>query len=129
MQFEVADFKISYNAFLGRPALTKFMTIPHYAYLVLKMSGPNGVISIKGDVKHAYDCDRESCKMADMLLASTELQELKKPFVESHTDPIMSEAKTSKLSIQPENTLSKIVPLSLDESSKVAHVRNNLDPK
>jgi hypothetical protein len=26
-----------YNAFLGRPALSKFMAIPHYAYLVLKM--------------------------------------------------------------------------------------------
>jgi hypothetical protein len=50
------------------------MAIPHYAYLVLKMPGPNNVISIKGDVKHAYDCDRESYKTAGMLLASTELQ-------------------------------------------------------
>jgi hypothetical protein len=48
---------MAYNAFLERPALIKFMVIPHYAYLVLKMSGPNGVISIKGDVKRAYDCD------------------------------------------------------------------------
>jgi hypothetical protein len=47
MHFEVADFETAYNAFLGRPAITKFMVIPHYAYLVLKMSGPNGVISIK----------------------------------------------------------------------------------
>jgi hypothetical protein len=37
MQFEVADFKMAYNAFLGRSTLTKFMAIPHYAYLVLKM--------------------------------------------------------------------------------------------
>jgi hypothetical protein len=29
-------------------ALTKFMAITHFAYLILKMSGPNGVISIKG---------------------------------------------------------------------------------
>jgi hypothetical protein len=40
MLFEVADFEMAYNAFLGRPALTKFMEIPHYSYLVLKMSGP-----------------------------------------------------------------------------------------
>jgi hypothetical protein len=57
MQFEVADFETTYNAFLGRPTLTKFMAIPHYTYLVLKMSDPNGLISIKGDVKHAYDYD------------------------------------------------------------------------
>jgi hypothetical protein len=51
MQFEITDFEMAYNTFLGRPALTMFMAIPHYAYLVLKMSGPNGVISIIRDVK------------------------------------------------------------------------------
>jgi hypothetical protein len=59
------------------------MAIPHYAYLVLKMLGPNGFISIKGDVKQAYDCDRESCEMIDMLLASAELQYMKKALAES----------------------------------------------
>jgi hypothetical protein len=51
VQFEVADFEMTYNAFLGRSELTKLMAIPYYAYLVLKMLGPNEVISIKGDVK------------------------------------------------------------------------------
>jgi hypothetical protein len=41
----------------------------------------------------------------------------------------MPEAKTSKTSIQSEDTLSKTIPLSMEESSKVAHVGNNLDPK
>jgi hypothetical protein len=40
VQFEVANFKTTYNAFLERLALTKFMAIFHYAYLILKMSGP-----------------------------------------------------------------------------------------
>jgi hypothetical protein len=69
----VADFEIVYNAFLGRPTLTKFMAIPHYVYLVLKIPRPHGVISIREDVKWAYDCDKESCEMADRLAASTEL--------------------------------------------------------
>jgi hypothetical protein len=38
----------------------------------------------------------ESCEMADKLLAYAKLQELKKTLVESHPDPIMLEAKTSK---------------------------------
>jgi hypothetical protein len=129
MQFELADFKMAYNAFLGRPALTKFMTIPHYAYLVLKISGPNGLISIKGDVKCTYDYDRESCETTDMLLTATKFQELKKALVESHPDPIMPDAKTSKMSIQPKDTLSKTIPLSPDEPSKIAHMGNSLDPK
>jgi hypothetical protein len=129
MQFEVVDFEKTYNAFLGRPILTKFMVVPHYAYLVMKMPGRNGIISIRGDVKHAYDYDRESCETADRLLASTELQELKMALAESHPDPIMPEAKTSKVSIQLKDNLSKTVPLSLDEPSKVTHVGNSLDPK
>jgi hypothetical protein len=59
------------------------MTIPHYAYLVLKMPGPHGVISIRGDIKRAYDCDKESYETAGVLTASTELQELKKALAES----------------------------------------------
>jgi hypothetical protein len=50
-----------------------FMAIPHYIYLVLKMSRLHGVISIKGDIKRAYDCDGESCEMANRLTVSTEL--------------------------------------------------------
>jgi hypothetical protein len=69
----MADFETAYNAFLRQPALTKFMAIPHYAYLVLKMPGLHGVISIRGDIKRAYDCDKESCEMANRLTASTEL--------------------------------------------------------
>jgi hypothetical protein len=61
----VADFETAYNSFLGWPALTKFMAIPHYAYMVIKMPGPHGVISIRGDVKRAYDYNKESCEMAD----------------------------------------------------------------
>jgi hypothetical protein len=83
IQFEVVDFETAYNAFMGRPALSKFMAIPHYAYLVLKMSGPRDIISIRGDIKQAFNCDRESCETADRLLASTELQELKQALSES----------------------------------------------
>jgi hypothetical protein len=46
IKFEVADFESSYHAILRRPALAKFMAIPHYPYLLLKMSGPNGVLSL-----------------------------------------------------------------------------------
>jgi hypothetical protein len=46
IKFEVANFETAYKALLGRPALTKFTAIPHYTYLLLKMLGPRGVISI-----------------------------------------------------------------------------------
>jgi hypothetical protein len=129
IQFEVTDFETTYNTFLGQPALSKFMVIPHYAYLVLKMLGPHGIISIKGDVRRAFDCDRKSCEIADILTASVELQELKQALAESCPDSIMPEARTSKTSIQLEDTLNKTILLSEEEPSKVAHVDNSLDPK
>jgi hypothetical protein len=36
IKFEVADFDSLYYAILGRPALAKFMAMPHYVYLLLK---------------------------------------------------------------------------------------------
>jgi hypothetical protein len=83
IQFEVTNFETMYNAFMGWLALSKFMAIQHYAYLVLKMPGPHGAISIREDVKRAFDCDRESLERADRLMASIELQELKQALAES----------------------------------------------
>jgi hypothetical protein len=96
------------------------------------MLGPRGFISIRGDIKGAFDCKRESCETADILMASAELQDLKQALAESPhppSDPIMPKAKISKTSIQPEDSLSKIASLSMEEPSKVAHINNNLDPK
>jgi hypothetical protein len=42
IKFEVADFKSSYHAILGRPALAKFMAIPHYHTSYSKCRGPTG---------------------------------------------------------------------------------------
>jgi hypothetical protein len=49
--------------------------------------------------------------------------------VESPPDSVMPEAKTSKTSIHPKDTLGKTIPLSTEEPSKVVHVGNNLDLK
>jgi hypothetical protein len=57
VKFEVANFESSYHAILGRPALTKFMAVPHYVYLLLKMPGQSGVLTLRGDLKKSYDCN------------------------------------------------------------------------
>ena len=44
--FLVADFDTAYHAIIDRPALTKFMSIPHYSYLVLKMLALGEVLSL-----------------------------------------------------------------------------------
>ncbi len=54
--FDVPQFEIPYNAILGRPSLAKFMVSVHYAYMVIKMPGPQGPISVPIDMKGAVRC-------------------------------------------------------------------------
>jgi hypothetical protein len=40
------------------------MAVPHYTYLVLKMPGPRGIITVKGSFELSDLCDKEFHKMA-----------------------------------------------------------------
>jgi hypothetical protein len=64
IKFEIANFESSYHAILGRPALAKFMAVPHYVYLLLKMLGRSGVLTLRGDLKKSYDCNQEAIQYA-----------------------------------------------------------------
>jgi hypothetical protein len=64
IKFEVANFESSYHAILGRPALAKFMAVLHYVYLLLKMPGQIGVLTLRGDLKKSYDCNQEAIQYA-----------------------------------------------------------------
>jgi hypothetical protein len=49
VQFDVVEVNLPFNAIIGRQALYQFMAIAHYGYLVLKMSSPTGVLTMRGD--------------------------------------------------------------------------------
>jgi hypothetical protein len=46
LTFEVVGFRGAYHAILGRPCYAKFMVVPNYTYLKMKMPGPKGVINV-----------------------------------------------------------------------------------
>ena len=60
INFYVADFNTAYYTILGRPALAKFMVVPHYSYLVLKTPSPTGVLALRANLSIAYACETES---------------------------------------------------------------------
>jgi hypothetical protein len=64
LDFEVMDWPLQYHAILGRPTFLRFMAVPHYTYLVLKMPGPKGFITVKGSFELSDLCDKEFHKMA-----------------------------------------------------------------
>jgi hypothetical protein len=58
--FEVVDIRSPYHVLLGHPALAKFMAVPHYAYLKMKLPGPRGVITVTRSFKKSLACAKES---------------------------------------------------------------------
>jgi hypothetical protein len=58
------DLPSQYHVILGRHAFLRFMVVPHYIYLVLKMLGPRGIITVKGSFKLSDLCDKEFHNMA-----------------------------------------------------------------
>ncbi|KAK1607610.1 hypothetical protein QYE76_031283 [Lolium multiflorum] len=86
IEFEVVDWESQYHAILGRPAFAKFMAVPHYAYLKLKMPGNNGTpITVHGSFAKSDTCDREFQKIASKFGVKEELNAIDAAV--DHTQP------------------------------------------
>jgi hypothetical protein len=74
--FEVVDISSPYHALLVRPALAKFMAVPHYAYLKMKLLGPRGVIIVSGCFKKSLACTKACSQLAEALVIDEEKRQL-----------------------------------------------------
>jgi hypothetical protein len=131
IKFEVANFESSYHAILGRPALAKFMAVLHYIYLLLKMPGQSGVLTLRGDLKKSYDCNQEAIQYAsttrvpdasgEVLAAAQQL---------SQVGLEIPSKKASKSSIQSTGDVAlKSFQLQEGDSSKTAIIGVGLNEK
>jgi hypothetical protein len=131
VKFEVADFKMSYHAILGRPAIAKFMAVPHYTYLVLKMPSPMGVLSLQGDLKISHDCDTEAVEIASTNQVPNTMMKIyavSKKLAPSELD-IPEKSDKANQPQPPEEVLVKTIDLGTGDSSKTTTVGAGLDPK
>jgi hypothetical protein len=131
VKFEVVDFEMSYHAILSRPAIAKFMAVPHYTYLVLKMPSPAGVLSLQEELKISFDCDIEAVELAatnQVPNAMMEIYAVSKKLAPSELDIPKKSDKTNKP--QPaEEVQVKTIDLGTGDSSKTTTIRAGLDPK
>jgi hypothetical protein len=67
LTFEVVGFRGAYHAILGQSCYAKFMAVPNYTYLKIKMPGPKGVITVGSWIEHAFDCDVECVEHTEAL--------------------------------------------------------------
>ena len=62
--FDIVPFHSGYHALLGRTAFARFNTVPHYAYLKLKMPGPRGVITVNGNTERSLRIEEHPAALA-----------------------------------------------------------------
>jgi hypothetical protein len=75
LTFKVVNFSRPYHIILGRPCYVKFMAIPNYTNLNLKISGPSGIITVEGKAQQALDWEQYNIKLATAVVAIPELKE------------------------------------------------------
>ena len=86
LTFEVVGFHGTYHAILGRPCYAKFMAIPNYSYLKLKMPGPCGVITIGTSFQCVYECKVECCEHVTAIVVSRERTAIREEVIEEAPD-------------------------------------------
>jgi hypothetical protein len=131
IKFDVADFETSYHAFLGRPTIAKFLAVPHYTYLVLKMRSPASVLLLQGDLKIAFDCDTEAVELAATNQVPNAMMEI---YAASEKLPPskleVTEKSDNAYKPQPaEEVQVKMIDLGTGDSSKTTTIGAGLDPK
>jgi hypothetical protein len=124
LTFEVVGFHGTYHAILGRPCYARFIAVPNYTYLKLKMSGPNDVITVGPSYEHAYECDMECIEHGEAVLELATLA--------ANLDGLTKEIPDPKRHAGNFETAEdvKLVPLDpTDPNEKALSISTTLDPK
>jgi hypothetical protein len=124
LTFEVVEFRGTYHAVLRRPCYAKFMAVPNYMYLKLKMSGPKGTITVGSTYRHAYECDVECVEYAEAiaeseaLIADLDCLSKEAPDAKRHAGNFESAEAVKSVPLDPSN-----------DAGKEVRIGSELDPK
>jgi hypothetical protein len=125
LTFEVVGFRGEYRAILGRLCYAKFMAVPNYTYLKMKMPGPKGIITVGSSIEHAFDYDVECVEHPEALALDEALVASMEKLVNEDLDSTAKHAGSFEAAEQ-----TKEVPLDpAAPVGKALRVSSTLDPK
>ncbi|XP_020154640.1 uncharacterized protein [Aegilops tauschii subsp. strangulata] len=130
-EIQVVDLESPYHALLGRPALAKFMAVPHYAYLKMKMPSSKGILTIAGDYKQSSACAADSSRLTESLVIAAEKRLLDRVVAMAGKQPEMSpnpKESEAEGSFKPAKETKKI-PLDPEHPERHTVIGANLDSK
>jgi hypothetical protein len=107
--------------------LAKFMAIPHYTYMILKMPGPQGIIIVRADFQGATECFRVAIQAAltTKPSATSSAQVNSKPEEDLAIPANEAQAMTS---MRPTEE-TKRINLGFTDEHKAAIISSSLDDK
>jgi hypothetical protein len=105
------------------------MAIPHYPYLLLKMPGPNGVLSLRGDLKRAFDYDVQAVQIAAKAQVASEREEIAIIAAKINTEELDIPAKKPSILAPPKEADMKQINLGTGDPSKTATISAHLSAK
>jgi hypothetical protein len=107
---------------LGRPAYTKFMAVPSYTYLKLKMSGPKGLMTVNTKFQHAYECGAACFHFMDSLVSSDE-------FVAELVPEVLDIPGTSKRATCSFDSAKNAKEVLVSDDGRTLRIGSTLEPE
>jgi hypothetical protein len=126
--FEVVDFDSPFHAIFGHPAYAKSMARPYCIYNKLKISGPNGFITIDRNLKKAAKCKLGGSTIAQLAINRKKLAEICKEVVMKDMTPTKRLAGEPAVQFESAQDTKRIA-LEKGDDSKMASIGVHLSDK
>jgi hypothetical protein len=109
--------------------LAKFMAIPQHTYLIMKMSAPNGILSVLGDIMVSYNCESATVELSkDSAIKAAAIVMVAQAAMIDQTTLQVPEQKRTSTALDPSLAVKKVC-LGLPDASRKVVIGADLDPK
>ena len=106
------------------------MAVPHYVYLLLKMLGNSGVLSLREDLLKSFECDKEAIDHVATTWIPSSVSEILAAAKELSLKESIPSKKPTQSSVKPTSDVgTKIIQLQEGDDSKTAIIGAGLGDK
>jgi hypothetical protein len=102
------------------------MAIPHFPYLLLKMPGPHEILSLRGDLKRAFDCDIQAIQIVAKAQAADGREEIATVAAQMNPEELEVLAKKPCILAPPKEANVKKINLGTGDLEKTATISAHL---
>jgi hypothetical protein len=109
--------------------LAKLMAVAHHTYLITKMSAPNGILSVLGDIMVSYNYESATVELSkDSAVKAVAMVMVAQAVKIDQTTLEVLEQKCTSTALDPSTALNTVC-LGLSDASKEVVIEANLDSK